>query len=134
MESGEFSFQVGERMSAKQSLYDKIGGFGTVSGIVLDFYDKVLESDLVAPYFGSADMARLIEHQTQFICALLGGPAGLSDEHIRNAHRNLKITPEAFEQTVLLFRGSLEDAAMEEADVDRVVALFAAKRPLVVQA
>lgn len=121
-------------MSTKRSLYDKIGGFGAVSGIVLNFYDKVLESEVVAPYFGSVDMARLIEHQTQFICALLGGPAGFSDEHILHAHRKLRISPDAFEQTIQLFRESLNEAELEEPDVEQVVALFAAKRPLVVQA
>jgi hemoglobin len=125
---------VGYGMSAKQSLYDKIGGFSAVSGIVLDFYDKVLESELVSPYFSSVDMARLIEHQTQFICALLGGPSGLSDEYIRHVHRNLEISPEAFEQTLQLFRDSLSETDLEEPDVEQVIALFSAKRPLVVQA
>lgn len=120
-------------MSTKRSLYEKIGGFGAVSGIVLNFYDKVLESEIVAPYFASVDMARLIDHQTQFICSLLGGPASFSDAHIKHAHHKLRISPDAFDHTVLLFRESLSEAALEEPDIEQVVALFAAKRPLVAQ-
>ncbi len=115
-----------------RSLYEKIGGFGAVSGIVLNFYDKILESEAVAPYFASVDMPRLIDHQTQFICALLGGPASFSDDHIRHIHRNMRVTPDAFDQTVVLFRQSLSEAELAEPDIDQVVALFEAKRPLVV--
>jgi hemoglobin len=86
-----------------RSLYEKIGGFGTVSNIVLNFYRKVLESDAIAPYFAAVDMPRLIDHQTQFVCALLGGPASFSDDQIRNVHRPAAISHEAFDRAVVLF-------------------------------
>jgi hemoglobin len=115
-----------------RSLYDKIGGFGAVSGIVLNFYGKVLESDEVAPYFAEVDMQRLIDHQTQFICALLGGPASFSDDQIRAAHRPQAITPNAFDHAVMLFEETLEEAAIEPADVEEAVKAFESKRPFIV--
>jgi hemoglobin len=60
-----------------RSLYDKIGGFGAVSRIVLNFYSKVLDSVTLARYFAAVDMERLIDHQNLFICSLLGGPPKL---------------------------------------------------------
>ncbi|MGH6735621.1 MAG: truncated hemoglobin [Methyloceanibacter sp.] len=116
-----------------RSLFDKIGGFGAVSGIVLNFYDKVLESEVVAPYFASVDMPRLINHQTRFICSLLGGPASIPDEQIRHVHRSMGISSAAFDQAVALFRESLHEAKLDEPDVERAVALFEAKRSLVVR-
>lgn len=115
-----------------RSLYEKIGGFGAVSNIVLNFYGKVLESDAIAPYFAAVDMPRLIDHQTQFVCALLGGPASFSDDQIRNVHRPAAITREAFDRAVVLFEESLIEAALEPADVAAAVKLFEGKRALVV--
>jgi hemoglobin len=113
-------------------LYDKIGGFGTVSRIVLNFYSKALESDAIAPYFASVDMQRLIDHQTQFICALLGGPVSFSDDQIRDVHRDVKISEDGFDQFVELFEEALQEAELEAADVAAVVQLCETKRPLVV--
>lgn len=115
-----------------RSLYDKVGGFGVVSRIVLNFYGKVLESDAIAPYFVSVDMQRLINHQTQLVCALLGGPASFPDHQIRNAHRTFGITEDAFDEAVELFEEALQEAELEADDVAAVVKLFEAKRPLVV--
>jgi hemoglobin len=113
-----------------RSLYEKIGGFGTVSNIVLNFYRKVLESDAIAPYFAAVDMPRY--HQTQFVCALLGGPASFSDDQIRNVHRPAAISHEAFDRAVVLFEESLREADLELADVEAAVKLFEGKRALVV--
>jgi hemoglobin len=117
----------------KRSLYEKIGGFSTVSGIVLSFYDKVLESEDIAPYFASVDMPRLIDHQTQFVCALLGGPASFSDEHIAHAHRKLRISPAAFDHAAALFREALIEAGLAEEDIAPIGQLFESKRPFVVE-
>ncbi len=117
----------------KRSLYEKVGGFRVVSGIVLSFYDKVLESEAIAPYFASVDMPRLIDHQTQFVCALLGGPASFSDEHLAHAHRRLRISPAAFDQAASLFREALGEADLDEEDIALIGQLFESKRPFVVE-
>lgn len=118
--------------TVSRSLYDKIGGFGAVSSIVLNFYGKVLESKSLAPYFAQVDMQKLIDHQTQFICALLGGPANLSDEHIRTLHRPASITQDAFDEAVMLFEQALQEASIQSADIEAAVRLFEAKRSYVV--
>ena len=57
------------------TLYQKYGGFGAISRVVIDFYDRLLDSETVGDYFDNVDMKRLIDHQTKFIAYLLGGPA-----------------------------------------------------------
>jgi len=47
--------------------FEKYGGFATVSKIVMVFYDRVLDSDIMAPFFDDVDMRRLTDHQTKFI-------------------------------------------------------------------
>lgn len=115
-----------------RSLYDSIGGFGTISKIVLNFYGKVLESDDVASYFADVDMKQLIDHQTKFICSLLGGPASFSDDQIRHAHRTINVTDDAFDEIAALFVEALNEAKLKAADVDAIVKAFESKRSLIV--
>jgi hemoglobin len=114
------------------SLYDRIGGFSRVRLIVSDFYQRVLESELLRPMFSGADMRRLIDHQTQFISALLGGPAAHTAEQIGRAHARLNITEAMFAETRLLLIETLEDRGLEPADVARVTAQLDALRPRLV--
>jgi len=62
-------------MPMASTLFDKYGGFGTVSKIAMDFYEATLESDQVGDYFHDIDMAKLNDHQTKFVSSLIGGPA-----------------------------------------------------------
>jgi len=64
---------VNRERTVSQTLFDKYGGFATVSRIVSAFYDEVLESEQLRPYFRGLDMRRLVDHQTKFIAALMGG-------------------------------------------------------------
>ena len=48
------------------TMFEKYGGFAKVSRIVSSFYDKALDSPILAPYFTGVDMRRLIDHQTKF--------------------------------------------------------------------
>ena len=45
----------------------------------------------------------------------------------------MRLGREAFDQAVALFRETLSEAELDEPDIDRAVALFEAKRPLVVR-
>jgi hemoglobin len=116
------------------SLFDRVGGFGTLSKIVLSFYDRVLDDDVLAPYFADVDMRRLIDHQTKFVAFLMGGPASYTDEHLRLAHARLGIDAEAFEQMTEVMRETLEDFRLSDRDVDHVMAEIRARRELIVAA
>ena len=58
-----------------ETMFDRLGGFAKVSHIVSAFYDGVLESPILAPYFGGIDMKKQIDHQTKFFSAFMGGRA-----------------------------------------------------------
>ena len=64
------------------SLYDRVGGFSAIRKVVSDFYDRVLEEESLAPFFSETDMATLIDHQTKFWSALMGGPASYSEQQL----------------------------------------------------
>ena len=86
------------------TIYERVGGFASVRKVVSAFYDKALESALIAHHFEQVEMPRLIDHQTRFISFLMGGPASYSDEHIQHVHARLAITLAEFDEMIELLR------------------------------
>ncbi|MCC3305531.1 group I truncated hemoglobin [Sneathiella sp. HT1-7] len=105
---------------AKQSLFEKYGGFSTVSKIVLDFYDVLLDSDEVGPFFDDVEMARLIDHQTKFIASLLGGPASYTDEQLYRLHERLKLENQHFDEVLETLSKTLARHGFSVADIAQV--------------
>lgn len=116
------------------SLFDRIGGFGPLSRIVLSFYDHVLDDDLLAPYFDGVDMRRLVDHQTKFMAYLMGGPASYSDDQLRIIHAHLQIDGPAVDRLIEVLRSTLDDFDLAARDIDEIANRMAAKRHLIVVA
>ncbi|SFC08905.1 group I truncated hemoglobin [Tropicimonas isoalkanivorans] len=116
------------------NLFDKYGGFSTVSKIVMRLYDKLLDDDDVGPFFDDVDMPKLIDHQTKFVATLMGGPASFSDTHIERAHRNLDIEPLHFDRLKALVDETLREFDVEDEDIEAVLAEFEARRDILVGA
>lgn len=114
------------------TLFDRMGGFARVRLIVSDFYERVLDSERLAPYFAGSDVRRLIDHQTKMLAAMMGGPAAYTDDHLHRAHAHLAIRGEDFDEILELLQETLEDAGAHERDVQRVVAHVASVRDRIV--
>jgi hemoglobin len=115
-----------------KTTFERLGGFARVRLIVSDFYEKVLESPRLARHFAHTDMRRLIDHQTKFMAAIMGGPAAYSDEQMARAHLRLGITGEEFDELAELLRETLEDVEVPERDIERLCAEVMGMRRLVV--
>ena len=115
-----------------RSLYDKYGGFSAVSRIVMDFYEQALESDQIGGYFENVNMPRLMDHQTKFISALLGGPASFGDEHLRRVHANLGISHADFDEMRALLGETLAEHGFAADDVEAAMGAIEAKRSIIV--
>jgi hemoglobin len=115
-----------------QTVFERVGGFMVVRKIVSAFYERVLDSPLVQHHFAGVPMARLIDHQTQFISQLLGGPVRISDETLQHAHARLRITKEEFEEIVRLLGNTLEEGGLGREDVAFVTHEVRRREPLIV--
>ena len=115
-----------------QSIFERHGGFAKVSRIVMSFYDLVLDSPVISPYFANTDMKRLIDHQTKFIAYLMGGPASFSDEHLERVHRHMEIDRRAFDEMVALLTETLEDFDFDAADIADVRSELELRAPLII--
>ena len=99
----------------RRTIFERYGGFASVSRVVMSFYDKILSSPLTSPFFANTDMKRLIDHQTKFMSSVMGGPASYTNEHLERIHARLGITEPAFMEVVELLSETLEDHDFEEA-------------------
>jgi hemoglobin len=117
-----------------RSILDRYGGFPFLSRVVMAFYDRALDSDVLAPYFEDVDMRRLIDHQTKFIAFLMGGPASYTNEHLAATHARLGIDRPSFDVMVATMRETLEDFEMDDADVATVVHELRSRAPWIITA
>jgi hemoglobin len=122
----------GKEAGMAETIFERYGGFAKVSRVVSSFYDRVLDSPVVASYFAGIDMRRLIDHQTKFFAALMDGPASYTDEHLARVHERLGITDQAFDEVCLLLRETLEDFDFDETDISTVVGRVVSRRPFIV--
>lgn len=99
------------------TLFEKYGGFSTVSRIVSAFYDQVMDIPDLARYFADTDMRRLVDHQTKFIAAVMGGPASYSNEQLERVHAKMDITEQDYLAVIGVLRETLEDFELEESDI-----------------
>lgn len=113
--------------------FEKYGGFKTVSRVVMSFYDKVLDSDIVGHHFDDVDMARQIDHQTKFVASIMGGPAAMNDERLAHVHQRLDITPEEFDEVCRLLVETMRDHGMQEGDIQAIADVFVSKRGLILR-
>jgi hemoglobin len=116
------------------TIFDRYGGFATVRKVVSAFYDKVLDSPVIAHHFEDVDMRRLIDHQARFVSSVMGGPASYSDEHLRRIHQRHGITTEEFREMVELLEETLEDFDFVEADIRHVIGDVRRREGVVVSA
>lgn len=104
------------------TIYERYGGFAVVRRIVSSFYDRCLDSPVIAHHFEHIDMTRLIDHQSRFIATVMGGPASYTDEHLHRVHARLNITHAEFTEMASLLAETLEDHGFADPDVTAVVA------------
>ncbi|MEQ9640728.1 MAG: group 1 truncated hemoglobin [Alphaproteobacteria bacterium] len=114
------------------SMFEKYGGFASVSRIVSTFYDRLLESPQLAGYFEGVDMRNLIDHQTKFIAQVMGGPASYTNEQLQRVHAPHRINQAAFEETAMVLQEALEDHGVEDEDVRAIMNQVAARSSYVV--
>ena len=115
-----------------QSLFQKYGGFASVSRVVLTFYDKALDSDQIGGFFEDVDMKRLVDHQTKFISSLLGGPASFANDRLEQLHSRFEISDLDMDEMAKLLAESLEEHGFEPADREAVIYEIESRRSYIV--
>jgi len=108
-----------------ESLYNKYGGFETVSKVVHSFYDKLLLSDTFKPYFEDVDTQKVMDHQTKFFCDIMGGPIAFEGKTLAEIHTGMRISDNAYTELSELLEETFEDYGMEGADINTIMTIVA---------
>ena len=114
------------------SIYEQIGGRDSVTAAVDIFYARVLDDDLLGPYFGSTDMRKQKAHMRAFLAVALGGPSLYRGRDLGAAHAGLGITNDAFDRVVTHLVATLDSLGVPCAIVEAIVVKLAPLRPVVV--
>lgn len=113
-------------------LFDKYGGMRALHSVIINFYDRVLDSDIVGPFFDDVDMVKLIDHQMKFFASILGGPAKYTDQRLVSAHHHLTVTNAQFDEVIALLGETLTEAGFAQDDLSKTLSAVEARRSLIV--
>ena len=129
-----------------QSLYERLGGVFAIAQVVDHFSDAVVQNPIVGK---SSQNAALREWHTKnltrlpglkfmrtlWVCEVSGGPfkfsatkPGKTRLGLENAHRDLKISPDEFDEVAAELGRSLDFAKVPAPEKGEVLAAFAAHK------
>ncbi|MGH8872751.1 MAG: group I truncated hemoglobin [Acidimicrobiia bacterium] len=104
-----------------------------IAQIVAYFYRDVLRSSVLGHYFHDVSMSGLVDHQAQFMEAVMGGPAMFTNEQIAIAHRHLGVTDQDFDEMIRLLEMNLRRFEVTTEDADEVLAGYRALKGQIVE-
>ena len=114
------------------TMFERYGGFASISKVVMAFYDRALDSEIIGSYFENTEMKSQIDHQTKFISALMGGPASYSDDVLQRVHAGLGIDQQAFDEMAALLADTLEDFEFDPDDVDEIMKAIRSRAGIII--
>ena len=71
------------------SLFDRVGGSDAITKASLEFYDRVMADETLAPFFDDVDIDTQATKMIGFMTMAFGGPHGYSGQDLRTAHAKL---------------------------------------------
>jgi hemoglobin len=128
------------------SLYDRLGGVFAIAAVVNHFSDAVVENPIVGQ---RSDNPALREWHTNnlgrlpglkfmrtlWVCTVAGGPfefaatrPGSTPLGLEEAHRDLRISPEEFDEVAAELGRTLDAVGVPAREKDEVLAAFAAHK------
>jgi hemoglobin len=131
---------------AESSLYERLGGVFAIAAVIDHFSDALVKNPIVGQE--SANPALREWHtnnlgrlpglkwmRTLWVCAVAGGPQryeatrpGSTELGLEEAHRNLRITPDEFDEVAAELGRTLDAVGVPEREKGEVLAAFAAHK------
>jgi hemoglobin len=143
---GEASSKPDKAKSVEQSLYERLGGAFPIASVVDHFSDAVVQNPIVGKTsknpalreWHTKNLDRLPGlkfMRTLWVCEVTGGPIKFSPTKpgkthlgLEEAHRDLKISPEEFDEVAAELGRSLDFAKVPAREKGEVLAAFAAHK------
>ena len=129
-----------------QSLYDRLGGAFAIAAVVNHFSDALITNPIVGQTSSNPQLREwhtnsldrlpgLKFMRTLWVCDVAGGPfqytavrPGSTDLGLEEAHRELKISPEEFDEVAAELTRTLDFFKVPEREKSEVLGAFAAHK------
>ncbi len=133
-------------MMAEASLYERLGGVFAIAAVVDHFSDAVVQNPIVGQRSENPELREwhtnnlgrlpgLKFMRTLWVCDVAGGPQkfdatrpGSTHLGLEEAHRNLRISPDEFDEVAAELGRTLDFVGVPEREKGEVLAAFAAHK------
>jgi hemoglobin len=131
---------------AETSLYERLGGVFAIAAVVDEFSDAIIRNAMVGEMSNNPDLREWSTNhldrlpglkfmRTLWVCDVAGGPfsfaptkPGSTPLGLEEAHRDLHITPDEFDEVAAELARSLDHFGVPAQEKDEVLAAFAAHK------
>ncbi len=122
----------------QQSLYERLGGVNAISMVVDRFSDAIIENPklqenpALRKWNESGELPSLKFMRTLWLCQAAGGPFQYTGKELGEAHQELHITSEEFDEVGAEIASALDHFQVPEREKQEVLAAIVARKDEVV--
>ena len=123
---------------AEQSLYERIGGVNAIAMVVDRFSDQIVENPklnvnpALKGWNETGQLPGLKFMRTLWLCEAAGGPFSYTGKELDEAHEDLHITSEEFDEVGAEIASALDHFKVPEREKQEVLAAIVAKKDEVI--
>ena len=99
-----------DQAEARDSLYERLGGYDTIADVSDDFLDRLLIDPTFERFFDGSSgdsRKRIRQHLVDFLCQSTGGPCFYTGRDMKTAHAGMGVTKEEWDKAVALIGETL---------------------------
>lgn len=123
----------------EQSLYERLGGVYAIAAVVDHFSEQIMKNQRIVnanPQLKEwhtetyrERMPGLKFNRTLWVCAVSGGPYEYTAKSLDEAHSDLHISPEVFDEVSAVLASALDYFNVPAREKEEVLAAFNAQKP-----
>jgi len=115
-----------------RNIYNDLGP-DKIREVVRTFYGRAFSDPIIGHFFHAHSLDELVEKQTGFAIAMLGGPRTYTGKPLAPVHHALKIRPPHFGRRQVLMRDALTEHGISTDVIERWLDLEESLRPLIIR-
>jgi hemoglobin len=106
------------------SLYERLGGIGSITAVVETFRDRVAGDDRINQKFAKTDLVRLRKMLIDQVCEAAGGPCTYTGRSMKDAHAGMKVTSGEFDALVQDLVATLNHFKVGKQEQDEILGVL----------
>jgi hemoglobin len=123
---------------AEPTLYERLGGIFAIAAVIDTFSDRLLKNPKIVDANPELHEWHRVTYRTRmpglkwgrtlWLAALTGGPFEYTGREMRDAHFDLTISPDVFDEVAAELSNSLDEFNVPEREKGEVLAAFAGEK------